>query len=163
MARSIPAAQHLWQDDRGPVGRSRSTLEELSGELAGRRSRLVTYSDGFFTDLSHRPRRCPAFPGDFVKLYAAKHNPFVYFKSVQEGNVPPTPWRTSSVSRQGGLYDDLSSGHLPAFSLIAPNQCNDQHGRGNAGAHCAFDPITDGSQAGLNPALISGRPRLRSL
>ena len=45
-------------------------------------------------------------------------------------------------------------GRLPAFGLISPNQCNDQHGRGNGGAQCAFDPITDGSQAGLNPALI---------
>ena len=35
-----------------------------------------------------------------------------------------------------------------------PNQCNDQHGRGNAGPFCAFDPNDDGSQAGLNPALM---------
>jgi hypothetical protein len=35
-----------------------------------------------------------------------------------------------------------------------PNQCNDQHGRGNAGAFCNFDPTSDGTQAGLNPALI---------
>jgi hypothetical protein len=35
-----------------------------------------------------------------------------------------------------------------------PNQCHDQHGRGNAGAFCNFDPKTDGSQSGLNPALI---------
>ena len=36
----------------------------------------------------------------------------------------------------------------------APNQCNDQHGRGNAGAFCNFDPISNGKQAGLNPGLI---------
>jgi hypothetical protein len=35
-----------------------------------------------------------------------------------------------------------------------PNQCNDQHGRGNAGTFCNFDPTSDGTQAGLNPALI---------
>ena len=34
------------------------------------------------------------------------------------------------------------------------NQCNDQHGRGNAGPFCNYDPLSDGSQAGLNPALI---------
>jgi hypothetical protein len=38
--------------------------------------------------------------------------------------------------------------------FVAPNQCNDQHGRGNAGPFCNFDPTSDGSQAGLNPALI---------
>ena len=53
-----------------------------------------------------------------------------------------------------GLYADLASGHVPSFSFIAPNQCNDQHGRGNAGAFCNYDPSDDGSQAGLNPALI---------
>src|SRR5262249_28503629 len=29
-----------------------------------------------------------------------------------------------------------------------------QHGRGNGGPACDFDPGTDGTQAGLNPALI---------
>jgi hypothetical protein len=53
-----------------------------------------------------------------------------------------------------GLYADLRAGHVPSYSLIAPNQCNDQHGRGNAGAFCNYDPMDNGSQAGLNPALI---------
>jgi phosphatidylinositol-3-phosphatase len=43
---------------------------------------------------------------------------------------------------------------IGAFLLIAPNQCNDQHGRGNAGAFCNFDPTGNGTQAGLNPASI---------
>ena len=37
---------------------------------------------------------------------------------------------------------------------LAPNQCNDQHGRGNAGPFCNFDPNDNGTQAGLNPALM---------
>jgi phosphatidylinositol-3-phosphatase len=114
----------------------------------------VTYSDGFFTDTTF-------FPGfkltsnDFVKLYAAKHNPFVYFKSVQEGGNP-RHGLANVVGFDGpaGLYADLRSGRVPNFSFIVPNQCNDQHGRGNAGNTCAFDPQTDGSQSGLNPALI---------
>jgi hypothetical protein len=43
---------------------------------------------------------------------------------------------------------------VPDFSFIAPNQCNDQHGRGNAGPVCDFDPNDNGTQNGLNPALI---------
>ena len=79
----------------------------------------------------------------------------MYFKSVQEGHDPNNSLaNVVGFEGKGGLYDDLSSGRLPAFSLISPNQCNDQHGRGNGGAQCAFDPVTDGSQAGLNPALI---------
>ena len=53
-----------------------------------------------------------------------------------------------------GLFADLRSGDLPALAFIAPNQCNDQHGRGNGGAFCNFDPSSDGTQSGLNPALI---------
>jgi hypothetical protein len=112
---------------------------------------LISYSDGYFTDVNSPP----ASIGGLLKLYAAKHNPFVYFKSVQEGNNPHNSL-ANIVGFEGhsGLYDDLASGHLPDLSFVVPNQCNDQHGRGNGGSQCAFDPVTDGSQAGLNPALI---------
>lgn len=48
----------------------------------------------------------------------------------------------------------------PSLSFIAPSQCNDQHGRGNGDAFCAFDfgantsGLTFGTQVGLNPGLI---------
>lgn len=45
--------------------------------------------------------------------------------------------------------------------LSSPSQCNDQHGRSNGDAFCAFDfgvpnanGLTDGTQVGLNPGLI---------
>jgi len=111
----------------------------------------IAYSDGYFTDVNSPP----AAIGGLLKLYAAKHNPFVYFKSVQEGSNPANSLaNVVGFEGQGGLYDNLASGHLPHLSFIVPNQCNDQHGRGNGGSQCAFDPLTDGSQAGLNPALI---------
>jgi len=117
----------------------------------------VTYSDGFFTNLTDFSTILPALnpplsQGDVVKQYAAKHNPFVYFRSTQEGTNRRNTLKNSVGFEQ--LYTDLGSGDVPAFAFIAPNQCNDQHGRGNAGAFCNFDPISDGSQAGLNPALI---------
>jgi hypothetical protein len=43
---------------------------------------------------------------------------------------------------------------MPNFAFIVPTQCNDQHGRDNAGPLCAYDPKDDGSQEGLNPSLI---------
>lgn len=52
--------------------------------------------------------------------------------------------------------------HFPSF--IAPNQCNDQHGRGNGGSQCDFDFQDNGTQTGLNPALIYvGDLKLRNL
>ena len=47
-----------------------------------------------------------------------------------------------------------------AFAFIVPNQCDDQHGRSNSDAFCAFDygqnnsGYTYGTQVGLNPGLI---------
>ena len=117
---------------------------------------MVTYSDGFFTDTSNIPGVLPGEKQTLVKLYAAKHNPFVYFRSVQEGEIPGSSLKNVvGFEGSGGLFADLSSGQIPAFSFIAPNQCNDQHGRSNAGPQCDFDPNDNGTQAGLNPALIS--------
>jgi hypothetical protein len=115
----------------------------------------IKYSDGFFTDLSDIPSILPGETQTLIDLYAAKHNPFVYFKSIQEGTNPGSNLK-NVVGFEGehGLFADLGSGKVPAFSFIAPNQCNDQHGRSNAGPQCDFDPSDDGSQAGLNPALI---------
>ena len=114
----------------------------------------IDYSDGWFTDVTPPPDSIGG-AGALLKLYAAKHNPFVYFKSVQDGHNPHNSL-ANVVGFEGnkGLWDDLASGHVPNLSLIVPNQCNDQHGRGNGGSQCAFDPVDDGSQAGLNPAMI---------
>jgi hypothetical protein len=118
----------------------------------------VNYSDGFFTDASDIPSVLPdqaPTSSSLVKLYAAKHNPFVYFRSIQEGENPNSSLKNvKGFEGDGGLFEDLESGRVPNFSLIAPNQCNDQHGRGNAGPQCDFDPTDNGMQAGLNPASI---------
>jgi hypothetical protein len=120
----------------------------------------VNYSDGVFTNNTDFSQLLPTLnppltQGGVVSLYASKHNPFVYFKSVQEGTDPRNSLN-NSVGFDGpeGFYADLATGKVPSFSFIAPNQCNDMHGRGNAGPFCNFDPTSDGSQAGLNPALI---------
>ena len=120
----------------------------------------VTYSDGVFTNNTDFSKILPVLnppltQSGVVKLYASKHNPFVYFKNVQDG----TDSRNSLGNTVGfdgpqGLYADLATGKVPSFLFIAPNQCNDMHGRGNAGPFCNYDPKSDGTQAGLNPALI---------
>ncbi len=121
---------------------------------------LVNNSDGYFSNLTDftkiQPTLTPPLTSaGIVNLYAVKHNPFAYFRDIQEGFDPRNSLR-NTVAFEGarGLYADLASGHVPSFSFIAPNQCNDQHGRGNAGPFCAGDPNDNGTQAGLNPALI---------
>jgi len=115
----------------------------------------VNTSDGIFSNLSTFTAEEQAqndTVGNIVSLYAVKHNPFAYFKSVQESKR----LNENIVGFDGldGLYADLATGKVPDFSFIAPNQCNDQHGRGNAGPFCNFDPNDNGTQNGLNPSLI---------
>jgi hypothetical protein len=115
----------------------------------------VNASDGFFTDSTNITGVLPGEQQSFIKLYAAKHNPFVYFKSIQEGEVSGSSLNNVvGFEGKGGLFEDLESGHVPTFSWISPDQCHDQHGRGNAGPQCDFDPSDTGLQSGLNPALI---------
>jgi hypothetical protein len=127
----------------------------------------VKYSNGTVTDLDfdangNSALLAPLTSSSVVQAYAVKHNPFAYFHSVQEGTL-----RNSNLANMAGfdgprgLYADLASGDVPSFAFIAPNQCNDQHGRGNGDAFCAFDfgvpngnGLTLGTQAGLNPGLI---------
>ena len=59
-------------------------------------------------------------------LYASKHNPFLNFASVQSSPAEQrkiVPW-----DGKQGLVRDLKTGHVPTFSYIVPDQCNDMHG-----------------------------------
>ena len=120
----------------------------------------VNYSDGEFTNNTDFTKinpqlNPPLTQANIVRLYAAKHNPFVYFQNVQQGTNPLVSYaQIVGFDGRDGIWADLRSGKLPNLSFIVPNQCNDQHGRGNTTAFCNYDPSPDGTQAGLNPALI---------
>jgi hypothetical protein len=156
--RQIPAATNISgksiADQLAASGRSWKSYQE---DLPISGADNVNYSDGFYTDSTDFSKIFPTLnpplsQNDVVKLYAVKHNPFAYFQSVQEGANPENSLKNMVGFQK--FYFDLGSGHVPTYSFIAPNQCNDQHGRGNAGAFCNFDPISNGTQEALNPALI---------
>jgi hypothetical protein len=121
----------------------------------------VNYSNGTDTNLSDFSHLAPLTSASVVQLYAVKHNPFAYFAGIQNGYD-----RDSSLANvvgfdgSNGLFADLRNGDVPDFAFIVPNQCDDQHGRGNGDAFCAFDygqndsGYTYGTQVGLNPGLI---------
>ena len=119
----------------------------------------VNYSNGTSTNLSNFSTLSPlTASASVVQLYAVKHNPFAYFRSVQQGYDERNS--LANVAGFDGLYADLATGDVPALAFIVPNQCDDQHGRSNADAFCAFDygandsGYTYGTQVGLNPGLI---------
>src|SRR5262249_11270944 len=105
----------------------------------------VNYSDGELSNLS------PAavfVPGPIQKLYAVKHNPFVYFLDVQQGKNPNLSLsQVVDFDGSRGLWADLASGDVPNLAFIAPNQCHDQHGFVSGGT-----PIcASGTDAGNTP------------
>jgi hypothetical protein len=56
-------------------------------------------------------------------LYAAKHTGFTNFASVH--GDPDLAQELVGFDR---LREDLRTGHVPAFALIVPNQCDEMHG-----------------------------------
>jgi hypothetical protein len=157
---SIPAAETVGRSIADQLAAARRTWKSYQENLPVSGADFINFSDGFYTNNTNFSTITPVLnppltSSDIVALYAAKHNPFVYFKSIQDGTVQGSSL-ANVVSFEGsdGLFADLGRGSAPSYAFIAPNQCNDQHGRGNAGAFCAFDPSSDGTQAGLNPALI---------
>jgi hypothetical protein len=86
----------------------------------------INYSDGELSNLS--PAAVFA-PGPIQKLYAVKHNPFVYFYDVEVGTNPALSLaQVVDFDGPTGLWADLQTGNSPNFSFIVPNQCHDQHG-----------------------------------
>jgi phospholipase C len=59
-----------------------------------------------------------------AEVYAVKHNGFMSFKRVQDD-----PRRADKIVGFDALERDLTSGNLPNYAHIVPNQCNEMHGR----------------------------------
>ena len=78
-------------------------------------------------------------------LYAAKHNGFVNFASV---NGAPEETRRQVFVDFHQLDADLASGAMPNYVHIVPNQCNDMHGMGN-GKNVPPDCNERGNPVGL--------------
>lgn len=114
----------------------------------------VNNSDGLISDLTEQE---PGMP----KLYAVKHNPFAYFANIEEGTNPQLSLHRMTDLK--GLYADLTSGNVPNYSFIVPNQCHDQHGRGSSemGTGCSVDENAiaqgDAALATLVPAIKNSK------
>jgi hypothetical protein len=114
---------------------------------------LVNNADGVFSNLN--PPSNFGVTDAVLGLYAVKHNPFAYFLDIETGSNPALSLgNVVGFDGDSGLFADLYGGHVPTFSFIVPNQCNDQHGRSGGGPQCDFDPNDVGTQQGLNPALM---------
>jgi len=70
----------------------------------------------------------PMVGGTTYKLYAQKHNPFMYFSNIRNNAS-----RVGNIVTLPQLDYDLATNKTPNFVWISPDQCNDMHGVSNGG------------------------------
>ena len=68
----------------------------------------------------------PMLGGTTYKLYAQKHDPFMYFSDIRNNAT-----RTANNVPLPQLDYDLATNSVPNFVWISPDQCNDMHGVSN--------------------------------
>jgi hypothetical protein len=93
----------------------------------------------------------PVVNGTTVKLYAQKHDPFMYFSRI---NSPGNPRLQNIVPLEHNLSADLASGNVPNFAWISPDQCHDMHGIDPASAALIGDPKCGYPDSGLDHGAI---------
>ncbi len=87
-----------------------------------------------------------------VKLYAQKHNPFMYFADV---NYPGSPRLANIVPFTYKRFAaDLHSRKLPNLVWISPDQCNDMHGISPSTAALIGNPTCGFPDSGLDHGVI---------
>ncbi len=83
-----------------------------------------------------------------AKLYAQKHNPFVYFSRFVDD-----PARMARLLPDDGFAADLQGG-LAGFTWISPDQCRDMHGISADSAARIGKPECGYPKSGLDHAVI---------
>jgi len=92
----------------------------------------------------------PVVNNTVVKLYAQKHNPFLYFSDIRNsaGRL------ANIVPFEQHFAQDLKSHHVPNFVFIAPDQCHDMHGMSPSSAALVGFPACGYPASGLDHGAI---------
>ncbi|HVP69416.1 MAG TPA: alkaline phosphatase family protein [Anaeromyxobacteraceae bacterium] len=92
----------------------------------------------------------PVVNGTTVKLYAQKHNPFMYFSDIRE-----RPDRIAKIVPADELDADLASGNVPDLVWLSPDQCHDMHGMSPSQAALVGIPDCGYPASGLDHKVIA--------
>ena len=84
-----------------------------------------------------------------IKLYAEKHDPFMYFPSIRNN-----PERMEKIVPFTQFDGDLDSGNVPNFVWISPDQCHDMHGVSTSNAQFLNLPDCAFPASGLDHSII---------
>jgi len=109
------------RDNRSPRTNHQGTTRHLVTLLAQNGITWRSYQE----DISGTD--CPLL---HVRLYAAKHNPMVFFDDVTDGNDYASRRCIEHVRPFPELLTDLRAGSVARYNFITPNLCHDMHGDG---------------------------------
>ncbi len=84
-----------------------------------------------------------------IKLYAQKHDPFMYFSDIRNN-----PERMEKIVPFTQFDRDLDSGNLANFVWISPDQCHDMHGVSTQNAQFLNNPACAFPASGLDHSVI---------
>jgi phospholipase C len=106
-------------DDNDPSSHHLSTTDHLVTQLKNAGISWKSYQEGI------KGTDCPIKSS---ALYAAKHNPMVFFDDVTDSNNATSSYCRNHVRPYSELASDLSSGSVARYNFITPDLCNDMHG-----------------------------------
>ena len=108
----------LTTDDDAGMSNSTSTMDHLVSYLENVGISWKAYQEGVSgTD-------CPmSSSGE----YAAKHNPFVFFRDVTNDNDPNSTYCIAHIRPYSEFATDLQNNTVARYNFITPNLCNDMH------------------------------------
>ena len=84
------------------------------------------------------------------KLYAQKHDPFMYFSDIRN-----SAQRMQRIVPFDGFARDLEKGDVPNFVWISPDQCHDMHGVSADNATALGIPDCASPDSGLDHKVIA--------
>ncbi len=84
-----------------------------------------------------------------IKIYAQKHDPFMYFTDIRSN-----PERVEKIVPFSNFEHDLDSGQVPNFVFISPDQCHDMHGVSTQNAQAVGIPNCAFPASGLDHSII---------
>jgi phospholipase C len=111
-------------DSDASASNSTASTAHLVNQLEAAGLSWMTYQEG----ISSSTGACP-ISSSFLSQYAAKHDPFVFFRDVSGSPPSKTSARCTAHTRAlPQLATDLAAGRVSSYTLITPNLCHDMHG-----------------------------------
>ncbi|BCG73358.1 acid phosphatase [Mesorhizobium sp. 113-1-2] len=122
-------ADHTFKSDADPIASHGKNATRNGNHLVRQMETAgvswTSYQEGLD---AQRTGSCPVASSSRT-FYAAKHNPFVFFKDI--AGDPPSKTAALCIlhtKAYTSLAADLSGGNVSSYVFITPNLCNDMHG-----------------------------------